>query len=231
MAKINDNTQNAKHTLATVRILSVVVYGTILLKITSYLRLIESFSYLIDIIYQILIDIQSFIIIMVGMIIICAFSFYTIAKNQSSLDELNDTEKENVPYHTFTGAIWYVWVLVLGEYEYESFQYGKGSQKFILQFLFCVTAFVIQIHLLNMLIAIMGNTFAERKEIVRQIKIRFKLLFIVENWYLVSWALRDSEKMKYIITASLSKTQDEDQQMMQFLRNKMYDIKLSQKND
>lgn len=61
-----------------------------------------------------------------------------------------------------------------------------------------------------MLIAIMGNTFAERNEIIHQIKIKDKLLFIVENWYLVGLALRGSDQMKYIISACITKTEDEE---------------------
>ena len=57
------------------------------------------------------------------------------------------------------------------------------------------------IHLLNMLIAIMGNTFAERSDIKVQIRMKNRLRFVITNWYLSDLAFTDKDKLKYIVTA------------------------------
>ena len=57
------------------------------------------------------------------------------------------------------------------------------------------------IHLLNMLIAIMGNTFGNRNEVAEQIKIRDHLAFVIDNWYLKDYAIGDSKQLNYIVAA------------------------------
>lgn len=49
--------------------------------------------------------------------------------------------------------------MLLGEGDPDAFEAGKGSQFIVLTVLFGITTFIIMIHLLNMLIAVMGNTF------------------------------------------------------------------------
>lgn len=149
------------------------------------------------------------------------FDFYLHRIEEYINDENKavDFDMSAIQYNSMPNSIWYVWLLLLGDYSYDTYEYGNGAQLYQLNLLFVCTAFIIQIHLLNMLIAIMGNTFAERNEIVHQIKIKDKLLFIVENWYLVGLALGGSDKMKYIITACITKTEDEDFQMLVALKN------------
>ena len=54
----------------------------------------------------------------------------------------------------------------------------------MLYFLFCLAAFIILIHLLNMLIAIMGNSFIERSEVAHSIRVKDHLIFVMDNWHL-----------------------------------------------
>lgn len=49
--------------------------------------------------------------------------------------------------------------MLLGEAGSDGFQVGKSSQFIVLTILYGITSFIIMIHLLNMLIAVMGNTF------------------------------------------------------------------------
>ena len=44
------------------------------------------------------------------------------------------------------------------------------------------------IHLLNMLIAIMGNTFSERQANIEKITYKDHLNFVLDNWYLIKTA-------------------------------------------
>jgi len=65
-----------------------------------------------------------------------------------------------IPYANLSTAYYYVGDMMIGNSDVGSFILGKGSQSGILYCLHTLTAFIIMIHLLNMLIAIMGNTFA-----------------------------------------------------------------------
>jgi len=52
-----------------------------------------------------------------------------------------------------------------------------------------------------MIIAIMGNTFAERNEVSSQILVRDHLRFVMDNWYLMNFAFKDKKKVQHIVTA------------------------------
>ena len=72
----------------------------------------------------------------------------------------------------------------------------------ILWFLFIVSSFILLIHLLNMLIAIMGETFAQNNEIKKKSQVRNHLRFVLDN----SWMdpIEDKDKITYLITSYLS---------------------------
>ena len=88
---------------------------------------------------------------------------------------------------------------------------GKGSQKNYLYAVFIVAQFLMQIHLLNMLIAYMGETFSANNEVKEQIKTKDHLSFIMDNWYLKEVSLGNIKNIKYIIAAiPVSDSSDED---------------------
>ena len=68
--------------------------------------------------------------------------------------------------------------------------------------------------MLNMLIAIMGNTFSQRNEVADQIKMKDHLGFVIDNWYLMSYALGDTKQIKYIITAFHANEEEDDNEML-----------------
>lgn len=98
-------------------------------------------------------------------------------------------KKPGIPYNSTGTAYYFVADMMLGNTNTESFTLGEGSQAPLLFFLFTLTAFIIMIHLLNMLVAIMGNTFAERSAIVDKIYYRDHLKFVLDNWYLIRTVL------------------------------------------
>ena len=75
-------------------------------------------------------------------------------------DGLEDADKENVVYGKWIGSLEYVFVMLLGESDTVGFSVGNSSQYWILVILFVGTTFFIMIHMLNMLIAVMGDTFS-----------------------------------------------------------------------
>ena len=76
-----------------------------------------------------------------------------------NFDDLTLAEKKSISYNTITGSIEYVAEMFLGETDQSTYALGRGSMNVILHLVFWVAAFIIMIHLMNMLIAIMGNTF------------------------------------------------------------------------
>ena len=52
-----------------------------------------------------------------------------------------------------------------------------------------------------MLIALMQKTFASRRLVAEQVQIKDHLKFVLDNWHLMNYALKDKNSMKYIIAA------------------------------
>jgi hypothetical protein len=94
-----------------------------------------------------------------------------------------------------------MWDTCLGGGGSDSFELGDGSQSKYLYSLNIAAQFILLIHLLNMLIAIMGDTFGQRNEVAQQIKIKDHLAFVIDNWYLKDFSLGNIKEINYIITA------------------------------
>ena len=78
------------------------------------------------------------------------------------------------------------------------------------------------IHLLNMLIAMMGETFGNFNAIKSQIKVRDHLAFVMDNWYLNDLSIgKDMKQMKYIVTAFLVNGDDEDHELLKIVEGKL----------
>ena len=77
---------------------------------------------------------------------------------------------------------------------------------------FGLSTFVIVILLLNMLIAIMGDTFNKEKNVADLFLIKYHLQFIVDNWYLSSYAIKDRSDIQYLIVAFNSALQHFDKE-------------------
>ena len=52
-----------------------------------------------------------------------------------------------------------------------------------------------------MLIAIMGSTFASRKLVAEEIKVKDHLRFLLDNWHLMAYALGNKSYVAYIVSA------------------------------
>ena len=100
---------------------------------------------------------------------------------------MSSDEQDNIEYGTVMGSIYYIYRMLLGEASSDGFQVGKGSQFIVLTILYGITTFIIMIHLLNMLIAVMGNTFTQRAEIAVELNYQNHLRFIRYNWHLIDF--------------------------------------------
>jgi len=64
------------------------------------------------------------------------------------------------------------------------------------------------IHLLNFLIAIMGQTFSDNNDVKDKDTLRSHLRFVLSNWWMDP--IKDKERTQYLITAFLKENDDED---------------------
>lgn len=198
-------------------------------RFTYFLTLFDQLAWLLDVIKVIFIDIFYFMIIMTILGVGFSICFFIIAQNQVQFDEITDEEKANatkwpIDYATYQGSIWHVLNMVYGNTNWAYYDLGEKSQSGILYLLHCMTAFIIMIHLLNMLIAIMGNTFSERQANVDRIFYKDHLNFVLDNWYLIKTAfggnLRD---VKYIFAALTVEEDNEEQEMLENLQEDLKD--------
>ena len=131
-----------------------------------------------------------------------AICFYLVGQNQLSYDNLSEEEIDGLTYGSFIEACWYMYTdFILGGLVLDSYEAGDASQAGLLYFLYIVASFMLLINLLNMLIAIMGNTYAVRGEVANEVKIKGHLEFVVDNWNFLEFAIPDTNKVKYIIAA------------------------------
>lgn len=170
---------------------------------------------MLDIIVRILIDIGYFMVILVLMGLVFATQFYLVAQNQVMFDDLSEKEKGDLNYKTFTSAWWYTYDIVLGGADRENFDIGtNSSQSNTLYILYTLSTFIMLIHLTNMLIAIMGETFSTRGAVADQIKVKDHLRFVMDHWHLSNLSFKAKKKIKYIITAfHISEEQNDSQQI------------------
>ena len=123
-----------------------------------------------------------------------AKSDYNSALNNGQIGSVGE-------YSVFTESIWYIWILALGGADTSGFDSCSDIECNILTGLYVFSTFVFILHLFNMLIAIMGDTFAKNNEVQNQIKIRDHLGFVLDNWYLNELQKEKTMQIKYIMSA------------------------------
>jgi|AACY02.7.fsa_nt_gi hypothetical protein len=163
-----------------------------------------------------------------------------------AFDEVSEEEKESITYASGIGSISYIYSMLLGESDSEGFTVGISSQTPFLTIMFVITTFIIMIHLLNMLIAVMGNTFNERAEFAMELNYKNHLRFIRAQWHLIDINFKHLRLVKYLITASheeiesggedrafeetvLGKLQNHDSQLQILLQGQSKGLMLSKK--
>lgn len=168
-------------------------------------------------------------------IIVFAGCFYLLGQNQLHFDALKATDE--IPYLTQSDSIWYIYMMILGNGETGSFDLGKASESTNLYIVFTFATFVLLIHLLNMLIAIMGETFGARAAVGEQIRVKDNLQFVMDNWHLMDFALNyKTDQVKYIMAAFSATEEDKEVEVINQLRadleqkiqNNHFEVKESQ---
>jgi len=117
--------------------------------------------------------------------------------------------------------------MALGELAADDDFFAKGnrSQELVLWMLFLLATFTLCIHLLNMLIAIMGETFANNSEAADQNRMREHLVFIMDNWDRDPLG-EEKKKVNYLVTAFLNEEDEEDVEILKDLQEAVNEMRL-----
>jgi hypothetical protein len=190
-------------------------------KFQYYLSLVDNIAPLINVFFKIFYDISGIMIVIVLLLWSSAFSFYILAQNQINFDNLSDEDMGDLPYGTLKDSLNYMGNMMIGETDEGPFTLGDAKMEVPLFILFWICAFTSLIHLLNMLIAIMGNTFEAGNQTQEQQKYKEHLSFVVDNWFLRSYAFENIEQAKYIITTFSAVEDEENDPVFQEIRDEI----------
>ena len=127
-------------------------------KVFYWMRLFGSYSYYVKLIVQTIIDSMQFMVM--NVIILIAFAtFYFILNNNLIDDGSDDRYINEITGIRAVDSIMTMYLLgMLGDFDVGPYQKGRDSKYALLMFV--MATFIIQVVFMNMLIAIMGNTFA-----------------------------------------------------------------------
>lgn len=212
---------------------TIAVFATMVLyfKATYFFSLVDAAAPLVDIIFRIIFDIKWFMGILFFYLIMLGNCFKLLGTTQIEFDDLTDEEIDSIPYVAVGGtkreesfnSVWFVSQFALGGPDgMDAFELGDASMKYQLFALYAFACVIIIIHLLNMLIAIMGNTFSERTEVGSLIMTKDHLRFVMDNWELRQLAF-DLPKIKYIICA-FSAEEDEGEGILDEIKNEVVNM-------
>ena len=109
-------------------------------------------------------DISYFMVIFIISLLAFSICYFLIGRNQEYLINLEGGSEEDYPvYNTMIGAFHHVYLSAMGEFDTEAYFLGEMSPLLII--FFHLLSFFMCIHLLNMLIAIMGESFSKNNEV------------------------------------------------------------------
>ena len=140
----------------------------------------------------------------------CANAFWLLGRNQVQFDRIK--EDEEPLYTTVGGALKYIYMLCLGEVGDTPFEIGETPHnKRSLWIVYIVTTLTLLVHMMNMLIAIMSETFAKNREFSDQIRLKSQLRFVIDNWSLKDDAFgKGMGKINYLVAALLNEEDDDE---------------------
>ena len=173
---------------------------------------------LIDMAFKIASDIKWFVALLLIYVYAFAAMFAILAHNQV---EFETVHPGSIPYWGLGGAVQYVLGICYGSADDGAFGLGTADSRAVLYLVFYVAMFCLVIHLLNLVIALMGNSYGEGAACAAQVTTRNHLSFVLENWFLMSTAARDSHEVKYIITAFLAQPDTQAVSMLSELKGEI----------
>ena len=180
------------------------VFGTLCLffKFSYFLSLIDQIAPLIDIIFQIVFDIKYFMLVLMIYVFLFAQCFQILSSSQIAFDDIDEEEADSINYSNLQQSLWFTVQTIFGGSDNSTFAFGDGKQEKILEGMFFAVNFLINLHMLNMLIAIMGGTYGTREAVGKQILLKDHLRLVLDNWAYQYIAFQgDIESLEYLIAA------------------------------
>ena len=118
-------------------------------------------------------------------------------------------------------------MLCLGEVGDTPFEIGETPQnKRSLWLVYLITTFTLLVHMVNMLVAIMSETFAKNREFSDQIILKSKLRFVIDNWSIKDDAFgKDRLKINYLVAALLNEDDDEEIEIIKDIQDDFKQLK------
>ena len=162
-------------------------------KLFYFLRIFYSTAYLVRMIIEIMWDMKVF----VGVLMIATAAF----GNAFYILDRNSTEEENIIGKNFIDALIYSYKMGLGDFDTDNF--GTRDEE-VLWIFFILNSIIVLIVLLNLLIAIMGDTFDKVQETQVSSIFKERASMILENEFIFS-RIKVFKKAKYILTIQMEK--------------------------
>ena len=162
-------------------------------KLFYFLRIFYSTAYLVRMIIEIMWDMKVF----VGVLMIATAAF----GNAFYILDRNLTEEENIIGKNFIDALIYSYKMGLGDFDTDNF--GTRDEE-VLWIFFILNSIIVLIVLLNLLIAIMGDTFDKVQETQVSSIFKERASMILENEFIFS-RIKVFKKAKYILTIQMGK--------------------------
>ncbi|CDW77734.1 wd-40 repeat protein [Stylonychia lemnae] len=155
-----------------------------------FLRIFDSSSHLVRTIIEITFDIRNFLFVFFLGIIGFGTSFYILSNN-------NLKEKEGAVFiESFWESFIFSYRMALGDFQLDDFP--KATDIFLIYTLFVICSLFSAVILLNMLVAIMGDSFNRVNETSENQIVREHLQLIVENDFLFD-RKKEFSNVKYLI--------------------------------
>ena len=141
-------------TIHNVRTVGSITCFLLWIKMFYWMRLFSTTAYFVKLIIATVSDIRMFFYMI--MIIICAFANFFYIINYNTVDGVSYVD-EKLGIHSLDSFL-YIYMLALGEFNTDN--YSNGHNQVICWFMFVLASFFIVVVFMNMLIAIMGDTYA-----------------------------------------------------------------------
>jgi hypothetical protein len=140
-----------------VRVVGAISCFLMWIKIFYWMRLFKNTAYFINLIIATFKDSSSFACML--LIIICAFTnlFFIIQLNVNDIKNADYHYVVNYTNENLTSALVAMYVLALGDFHFSG--YGQGPDAYIAWAFFILGAYLMLLVFMNVLIAIMGDTF------------------------------------------------------------------------
>lgn len=191
-----------------------------------FMQIIDQIAPLIKIIFLIFSDIKWFVVLYVITVFAFSSSFELLGKNQEMFrkktDDAGNPIEFSAPYIGTFNAFVHVYRIGLGDFDNDAYVTELSddslrlSSYFYIFWFFC--GFLLQIHLLNMLIAIMGETFSKNNETKDIQTTRSHLAFVMDNWFIDP--IKNKNRIKYLVVAFAKEEENvESEMLMKLLEN------------